>query len=213
MRPVAAALAIAALTAGCGAKTPDYQSIWAKDGAVTTTAQPSEEDLLSVGRYLESKGVTAVAVAPGEVPDLTVSIPTPPGWSKRENAQLPKTTQVIGKGETFPSAVLTVLRLDGDFDPAETVKHGLAEAQQLQNFTLLDASTGDFNGFPSSVVQGNHDLNGQRVHSWFRMVIPTVQPSGQRYLVQLAIMTLAEQAAKQAGDAESIMNGFTVKAK
>lgn len=206
----AAALTFAALTAGCGTKTPDYQSVWTTSGGPTTAAP--QQDLAPVGKFLDDKGVTAEPVAPADVPGLTVSIPIPPGWQKHENPKLPPTTEVIGKGDKLPRAVLTVFRLTGDFDPAEAVQHGLADAALEQNFTLLDTSTADFNGYPSSMVQGSHDLKGQRLHSWFRMVIPTA-PDNQRYLVQLTISTLADQAAAQAADIEKIMKGFTVAAK
>lgn len=207
----AAALAGAALISGCGAKTPDYQSIWT-NGTTTTSAEA--EAPVTVGKYLEDQGVAAEAVTPDALTDLTVSIPTPAGWTKRENPMLPATTLVIGKGEKYPRAILTAVKLNGEFDAAEAIKHGLVDAQLTPNFKLLDASNEDYQGFPSSMVQGTHDLNGQRLHSWFRMVIATgAKPAEQRYLVQLAVTGLADRAPEQAADVEAIMNGFTVAAK
>ena len=64
------------------------------------------------------------------------------------------------------------------------------------------------------MVQGTYDLDGQRLHSWFRMVIATgSEPANQRYLVQLSVTTPADEAAEQAADVEAVMNGFTVAAK
>lgn len=169
---------------------------------------------MTVGRFLEDQGVVAQAVAPNALTDLTVSIPTPPGWTKKENAMLPATTLVIGKGEKFPRAILSVVKLNGDFDSHEAIKHGVVDAQLSRNFRLLDASNEDFHDFPSSMVQGTYDLDSQRLHSWFRMVIATGSgPANQRYLVQLAVTGVADQAPKQAADVEAIMNGFTVAAK
>lgn len=215
LRFAAAALACTALVgtvSGCGTKTPDYQSIWSNGTATTTSETP--EAPVTVGRYLEDQGVAAEAVAPSAPTDLTVSIPTPPGWSKKENPMLPATTLVLGKGEKFPRAILSVVKLTGKFDSNEAIRHGVVDAQLSPNFRLLDASNEDYRGFPSSMVQGTHDMDGQRLHSWFRMVIATGSaPAEQRYLVQLAVTAPADDARKQAADVEAIMNGFTVAAK
>lgn len=211
--PVAVLLACAALTFGCSSpKTPDYQSIWTTSS--TTAAESTTESPVPIATYLEEHGIGVEQVVPAELTDLTVSIPTPPGWSKRENPALPAGTQVIGKGDRHPSAILTVFKLTGDVDAAELVKHGFADAELSRNFRRLDASTDDYQGFPSAMIQGSHDLNGQRVHTWFRMVVATGSPpAGQHYLVQLTIITPADQAAKEAADVEKIMKGFTVAAK
>lgn len=206
------ALAGGMLTTGCGAKTPDYQSVWATSSTPTTTTPP--EDLVPIAKYLEEHQVSGEAVAPNAIPDLRVSIPIPKGWSKRENPKLPPTTEVIGKGDKFPRAILTVFKLTGDFDPAELAPHGLVDPELAQNFTPLDSSTADYRGFPSAMVQGNLDLDGKRMQSWFRVVVATGSPpANQRYLVQLTIAGLSNQAAAQAADVEEIMKGFTVAAK
>lgn len=215
---LAAALACAVpaclvLLAGCGAKSPDYQSLWTTSATATTTATP--EPLTTIGQYLQARSVTAEPVAPGSLPDLTVSIPTPPGWSKRTGPKLPATTEVIGKGDRFPRALLTAMRLaGGEFDPAIAIQHGMVDAGLAKNFTQLDSSIADYHGFPSVMVQGSHDLDGQRVQSWFRMVIATgAPPTKLQYLVQLTIITLASQAKAQAADIETIIKGFTVAPK
>ncbi|MGV0624678.1 LpqN/LpqT family lipoprotein [Mycolicibacter minnesotensis] len=215
MRLAAVALACTAVIGtvpGCGNKTPDYQSIWTS-GTTTTTSTEAEAPV-TVGRFLEDQGVVAEAVAPDAPTDLTVSIPTPPGWSKKQNPMLPATTVVLGKGEKFPRAVLSVVRLNGDFDANEAIRHGVVDAQLSPKFRLLDASNEDYQGFPSSMVQGTYEMDGQRLHSWFRMVIATGSaPADQRYLAQLAVTAPADEAPKQAADVEAIMNGFTVAAK
>ncbi|MGH3563830.1 MAG: LpqN/LpqT family lipoprotein [Mycobacterium sp.] len=215
MRTRAAAVVVltcTALTAGCGSKTPDYQSIWTTSGTATTAT--TTEAPIPIGQYLKDQGIVGEQVAPNSLTDLTVSIPTPPGWSKRKNPKLPADTQVIGKGDKYPRAILTVFKVNGAFDAGELVKHGLADAELAPNFHKLDYSTADFHGFPSGMIQGSHDLDGQRVQSWFRMVIATGSPpDNQRYLVQLSIITPADQAAAQAADVETIINGFTVAAK
>lgn len=215
LRVAAAALVCTALVgtaSGCGTKEPDYQSIWSNGTTTTTSEEPQAP--VTVGRYLEDQGVAAEAVAPNAPTDLTVSIPTPPGWTKKESPTLPKTTLVIAKGDSYPRAILSVVKLTGNFDSNEAIKHGVADAQLSPNFRLLDASNEDYQGFPSSMVQGTHDMDGQRLHSWFRMVIGTGSaPANQRYLVQLAVTAPADEAPKQAADVEAIMNGFKVAAK
>lgn len=200
----------AALLSGCGVKTPDYQSIWTS-GTSTTTETP--EPPVTVGRYLEDQKVTAEAVAPGSTTDLTVSIPTPPGWTKKQSKLLPATTLVIGKGDKYPRAILSMVKLSGNFDANEAIKHGVVDAELSPHFQLLDASNEDYQGFPSSMVQGTYEMDGQRLHSWFRMVIATgAAPANQRYLVQLSVTTTADDAQSQAGDVEAIIKGFSVAA-
>jgi len=204
---------LAGAVSGCGSKTPDYQSIWSNGSTTATTSQEAQAPV-TVGRYLEDQGVAAEAVDPKDLTDLTVTMPMPPGWTKKQSKMLPATTQVIGKGDKLPRAMLSVVKLTGDFDGHEAIKHGVADAQLSKNFRLLDASNEDFNGFPSSMVQGTYDLDGQRLHSWFRMVIATGSaPADQRYLVQLSVTAAADDAPGQAAAVDAITKGFTVAAK
>jgi hypothetical protein len=154
-------------------------------------------------------------VAPSTLTDLTVAIPTPPGWAPYSNPKLPQTTEVISKGGKYPAAMLTVFTLRGaDFNAADAVKHANADAQLVPNFTQLDVSTADFNGFPSSMIQGSYDQDDTRMHTYNRIVLPTGSPPGkQRYLVQLTITSLANEAVAQSSDIEAIIRGFVVAAK
>jgi Probable lipoprotein LpqN len=176
----------------------------------TTSTQPP----VPFAQYLESSGVTGEPVAPDKLADLTVSIPTPPGWQKVDKPNIAPTTQAIGKGGNFPTAMLMVFKLNGDFDAADVVRHGNADATLAENFKLLDQSGANFHGFPSSMIEGSYDLGGQRLHTYNRIVVPTGSgPDHQRYLVQLAVTSLAEQAAPDAADIQAIIHGFTVAAK
>lgn len=200
------------LTAGCGSKVPDYQSIWTTSRPPTTTTTTAAPVPLS--QYLESIGVAGDQVAPDTLTDLTVSLPTPPGWEKVEKPNITPTTEAIAKHGTYPRAMLMVFKLRGDFDPADVVKHGNADAELAQNFKRLDESTADFHGFPSSMIQGSYDSNGTRLHGFNRIVIATGSPpANQRYLVQLTVTSLAEQAVAESADIEAIIAGFTVAAK
>ena len=210
---VTAALVVSVMSvAACAPKPPDFQSVLSTttSAAATTTAKP-----VPFAEYLEGIGVTGVPVAPNTLTDLTASIPTPPGWAPLNNPKLPPTAEVISKGGKYPVAMLTVFKLQGaDFNAADVVKHANADAQLVPNFSQLDASTADFDGFPSSMIQGSSDQDGTRIHSYYRIVLPTGSPPGrQRYQVELTITSFAGEAVAQANDIEAIIHGFVVAAK
>ena len=204
--------ALAVFIAGCSTAAPDYQSVWRtsqRSTTTTTTARP-----VPLSQYLESIGVAGEQVAPDTLTDLTVSIPTPPGWQKVEKPDITPATQLIAKDGKYPTAMLMVFKLRGDFNAADVVKHGNADAELSKNFKRLDESTADFHGFPSSMIQGSYDMGGARLHGFNRIVIPTGSPpANQRYLVQLTITSLAEQAVADSDDIETVIAGFTVAAK
>jgi hypothetical protein len=210
MRRAAATVALVILAAtGCGAETPDYQSIWST--SATTTAPSTTDQPVPISAYLEGLGVTGEPVAPDKLTDLTVTVPTPVGWKPYTNTNFAPGTRVIAKGDTYPIAMLLVFKLSGDFDVNEAIKHGYADAELSQNFRRLNASTDNFRGFPSSMIEGSYDLNGRRMHSYNRIVIATGSPpANQRYLVQLTVTGYAEKAAEEAPDIESIIAGFNV---
>jgi hypothetical protein len=209
------AAALAALTvaaAGCGSKSPDYQSIWSS-APTTTSAAPTDKPI-PFSQYLESNGVSGSQVQPDTLTDLTVSIPTPPGWQRINRPNIPPTTELIARADAFPNAMLIVFKLGGDFDAAEMAKHGNDDARLAQNFKQLESSNADFHGFPSSMVEGSYNLGDQRLHTINRIVI--AHGSGEdadRYLVQLAVTSLADKAVADAVDIEAIIHGFTVAAK
>ncbi|PRI13107.1 LpqN/LpqT family lipoprotein [Mycobacterium shigaense] len=195
----------------CGPKAPDYTSVWTTSSSPTTTTDKP----VPLSQYLDSIGVTGKQVAPGDLPDLTVSIPTPPGWAPFTDPHVAPQTVILAKDKKYPTARLVVFALNGDFDPAQVIKRGNDDAQLFGNFKQLDASLAPYNGFPSSMIQGSYDSDeGTRLHSWNRIVLPTGSPPGkQRYFVQLTITSLASQAAAQASDVDMIIRGFVVAAK
>lgn len=211
------AAAIVIATAGCAPTAPDYQSIWSK--TPTTSATPtSTEAPVPLSAYLENLGVSGAPVAPDKLTDLTVSLPTPPGWAPYSNPNLAPGTRVIAKGDTYPTAMLLVFELQGDFDVKEALKHADGDAKLSENFKELNASDDNFRGFPSSMVEGTYDLNGQRMQSYNRVVVATGTPvrpdlPGQQYLIQLTVTSFAAEAQKQGPDIEAIIKGFQVRAK
>lgn len=210
------ALPVAVLVAGltsCGAQTPDYQSVWSTTSS-TPPATTSTEEPVPVAKYFEDAGVVGRPVAPDKLTDLTITVPTPPGWKPYENNNFEPGTRVIAKGDTYPIAMLVVFELNGDFDPAEAVKHGDDDARLSENFKELNASDKDWRGFPSSMIEGSYDLNGARMQTYSRMVIATgAPPAKQRYLVQFTVTDFADEAEKNGKDIEAIISGFTVAPK
>ncbi|WP_123023219.1 LpqN/LpqT family lipoprotein [Mycolicibacterium stellerae] len=211
---IAATLALLAVTAaGCGAKSPDYTTL------LTTTTSPkpttSTEAPVPISQYLENAGVVGQPVAPDKLTDLTVTMPKPKGWEQYSNPRFAPGTRVIAKGDTYPTAMLLVFQLSGaDFDPKKALEHANADAELSENFKQLNASSNDFKGFPSSMIEGSYDLNGKRMHSYNRIVIATgPPPAKQRYLVQFTVTGYADKAQAEAPDIEAIIAGFNVAKK
>jgi hypothetical protein len=222
VRCYTATVALVLLVSACGAKTPDYQAIWTTPALSSTPT--STEAPVPISAYLESVGVTGEAIAPDKLTDLTVTLPRPAGWGDYHNPNYVPGTEAIAKANTYPTAMVLVFKLNGSFDTAEAIRHGYADAELSQNFKRLNASTDNFRGFPSAMIEGSYDLNGQRLHSYNRIVIATGSPQPpagpgqpaplpQRYLVQLTVTTIADQAVAQSTDVEAIIRGFTVAAR
>jgi hypothetical protein len=205
----AAATLVVLVASGCGAEQPDYHSLWTTS---STTAPPTSAAApVPIAKFLEDAGVTGEPVAPQKLPDLTVTMPQPKGWQQYNNPNFAPGTQMIAKRDTYPTAMLLVFKLTGDFDVSEAIKHGYADAELSQNFKRLNASTDNWHGFPSSMIEGSYDLNGRRMHSYNRIVIPTgAPPANQRYLVQFTVTGYAEKAAEEAPDIEAVIAGFDV---
>jgi hypothetical protein len=209
----AAACALAIVLAACGTSTPDYSSVYTTPTPTTTTTAASTTPT-PIAQYLDSVGVTGEQVALDKLTDLTVTMPHPPGWTKYSNSNFSPGTEVIAKNNTYPTAMVMVFRLAGNFDVAEALKHASADAEISKNFTKLNSSNADFGGFPSSMIEGSYDLNDKRLHTYNRVVIPvTPAPKFQRYLVQFTVTTLADQAVPESGDVEAIIKGFAVSVK
>jgi len=211
---VAALLAVSMAPLGCSSKSPDYSSIWQ-----TSTSSAVEETKPStpptpLAEYLDSVGVVGEQIPLDKLTDLTVTLPRPKGWSKYANPNFSPGTEAIAKNNTYPTAMVMVFRLGGNFDVAQALQHASADAELSQNFTKLNFSDKDFMGFPSSMIEGTYDHSGTRLHTYNRVVIPvTPAPAFQRYLVQFTVTTRAEQAGPESADVEDVIKGFSVALK
>jgi hypothetical protein len=210
--PRIVAVFVAAATAtACTAHTADYTSLLpsstSMSAAPTTSSTPTP-----IAQYLDSVGVTGQQVALDKLTNLTVTLPRPPGWTKYSNANLSPGTEAIAKNNTYPTAMVMVFKLGGNFDVPAAMAHANDDAALNKNFTRLNFSTDDFDGFPSSMIEGSYDHLGTRLHTYNRVVIP-VTSDFQRYLVQFTVTTLAEQAAAAAPDVQKVIEGFSVSVK
>lgn len=210
---VIAVLGLVFAGTACESSPPDYASIWTSTpAAITDTAEDKSDPPLTIAQYLHGVGVTGEQIPLDELTDIAVTIPQPPGWADYSNPNFSPHTTIIAKNNTYPTAMVMVFKLTGNFDVAEALKHASAEAEISENFTTLNTSHEDFHGFPSAMIEGSYDVDKLRLHSYNRIVIPvTPAPHFQRYLVQLTITTPADQAVAQSDDIEAIIAGFTVE--
>jgi hypothetical protein len=209
-RIAVAALATVAVVTGCQAHTADYSSL------ATTSPRSTEESTPAtptpIAQHLSGLGVTGQQLALDELTDITVTLPRPPGWSTYDNPNFSPGTEAIAKNNTYPTALVLVFKLDGNFDVAEALTHADDDAEMTKNFKRLNDSDADFNGFPSAMIEGSYDSGSTRLHAYNRVVIPAT-PEFDRYLVQFTVTTLADQAAAQAPDVLKVIEGFSVAVK
>lgn len=210
-----AVVATALAVAGCGAHTADYSTIGTPTPTTTSAAVEATSDRpVPIAEYLASMGVTGKQLPLDKLTDLTVTLPRPAGWTKYANPGFSPGTEAIARNNTYPTAMVMVFKLDGSFDVPAALKHADADAELSKGFTKLNFSTDDFQGFPSSMIEGSYDLNGTRVHTYNRVVIPvTGAPGFDRYLVQFTVTGLADQAAAQAPEIQKVIDGFSVAVK
>ena len=209
-RVAAAALATVAGLTGCQAHTADYSSLAttsARSTAESTAATPTP-----IAQYLAGLGVTGQQLPLDKLTDITVTLPRPAGWATYDNPNFSPGTEAIAKNNTYPTALVMVFKLDGNFDVGAALKHGDDSAEMTKNFKRLNSSDADFNGFPSAMVEGSYDSGSTRLHAYNRIVIPATAEF-DRYLVQFTVTTLADQAAAQAPDVLKVIEGFSVAVK
>lgn len=167
----------------------------------------------SLTEYFESKGV---ALQPQRAPGfkaVNISLPLPPRWSTVPDPNVPDAFVVIadrtgGDGLYTSNAQVVVYKLVGDFDPREAITHGFIDSQSLMAWQTTNASMADFNGMPSSLIEGTYRQNDMTLNTSRRHVIVPVGPD--KYLVSLAVTTALSQVVAEADATDGIVNGFRV---
>ena len=145
---------------------------------------------------------------------FNITLPMPPGWTQVPDPNVPDAFAVIADRNSAdlytPNAQVVVYKLVGDFDPKEAITHGFVDSQSLFAWQSTDASLTDFNGFPSSIIEGTYRQNDMTLNTSRRHVILTAGPD--KYLVSLSVTSMASsQGVSSAADAtDAIVNGFRV---
>jgi hypothetical protein len=162
--------------------------------------------------YFASKNVQLEPQKPQNFKALDFSLPMPPGWTQVPDPNVPDAFLVTANRHSASlytsNAQLVVYRLVGDFDPKEAITHGYLDSAQLPAWRTTNASLADFDGSPSSIIEGTYRENQMTLNTSRRHVIVTSGPD--KYLVTLAVNTDAATAVGEAPATDAIVNGFRV---
>ncbi|OBC15514.1 hypothetical protein A5784_28670, partial [Mycobacterium sp. 852013-50091_SCH5140682] len=182
--------------------------------APTPTIVPATSG--TIADYFKSKGVKLEPQVSRNFTALSIVLPMPQGWSTVPDPNVPDAFAVIADRSSTdlytPNAQVVVYKLIGNFDPVEAISHGYVDSLQQMAWQTTDMTMGDFNGFPSSFIEGSYRADSQTVNTSRRHVIATVGPD--RYLVSLSVNSgAASQGVSAAADAtDAIVAGFKVSA-
>ena len=143
---------------------------------------------------------------------LDITLPMPPGWTQVPDPNVADAFVVTANRRSASlytsNAQLVVYRLIGDFDPKEAITHGYLDSAQLPAWRTTNASLADFNGSPSSIIEGTYRENQWTLNTSRRHVIVASGPD--KYLVSLAVTTDAATTVAEAPATDAIVNGFRV---
>jgi Probable lipoprotein LpqN len=166
----------------------------------------------TIREYLQSKGVKLEPQKPQGFQALDITLPVPTRWTQVPDPNVPDAFAVIadrqGTSVYTSNAQVVVYKLVGNFDPKEAITHGYLDSEKLLAWQSTNASTADFGGFPSSIIEGTYRDGDVTVNTSRRNVIAT---SGHdKYLVSLAVTTDRAVAVGDAPATNAIINGFRV---
>lgn len=162
--------------------------------------------------YLQAKGVKLEAQKPRGLKALDITLPVPARWTEVPDPNVPDAFAVIadrqGNSIYTSNAQVVVYKLVGNFEPREAIAHGYVDSQELPAWQATNASLADFDGFPSSVIEGVYRDGDMMLNTSRRHMIAT---SGRdKYLVSLSVTTDRAQAVADAPATDAIVNGFRV---
>jgi hypothetical protein len=162
--------------------------------------------------YLQPKGVKFEAQKPQGFKALDITLPVPTRWTQVPDPNVPDAFAVIadrqGNSVYTSNAQVVVYKLVGNFDPREAITHGYVDSQKLLAWQSTNASMVDFDGFPSSIIEGTYREGDMTLNTSRRNVIAT---SGRdKYLVSLSVTTDRSQVVSDAPATDAIINGFRV---
>jgi hypothetical protein len=162
--------------------------------------------------YFAAKNVAMEPQKAQNFSALDITLPMPPGWMQVPDPNVPDAFVVTANRRSSSiytsNSQLVVYRLIGDFEPKEAITHGYLDSAQLPAWRTTNASLTDFNGSPSSIIEGTYRQNEMTLNTSRRHVIVTSGPD--KYLVSLAVTTDAATAVAEAPATDAIVNGFRV---
>ncbi|MEZ0354383.1 LpqN/LpqT family lipoprotein [Mycobacterium sp. pR1184] len=190
------------------AATPNAAAVAPAQPAITPAASGTLRD------YFQSKGVKLEPQKPQGFKALDITLPVPPRWTQVPDPNVPDAFAVIadrqGSSVYSSNAQVVVYKLVGNFDPREAISHGYVDSQKLLAWQSTNASMADFDGFPSSVIEGTYREGDMTLNTSRRHVLAT---SGHdTYLVSLSVTTDRAVAVGDAPATDAIINGFRVTA-
>ncbi len=188
--------------------TPSTSAVPSMTPAPSPTATPQAGKPVAFKDYLASINVTGEPVHLDQAPGLAVTVPVPDGWAQTGDplfATGVEFVQPVGSENSVPSVTLMAIRLTGDFDPRDAIRHANSDAL-APSATDVTESFDDFDGFPSAATQG--ESGGDQHYS--RIVLADVPSTKQRYLVQLTATTPADQPIAQSPPLNAVVSGFKV---
>ncbi|WP_422743517.1 LpqN/LpqT family lipoprotein [Mycobacterium sp. WMMD1722] len=209
--PTAAPVTGAAATAPGALATAPATAAPAPVAPPAPTVLPATSGTLA--EFFASKGVAMQPQAPRDFKALNITLPMPAGWAYIPDPNVPDAYAVIadrvgGDGLYSSNAQIRVYKLVGEFNPDEAIGHGFIDSQMLPAWRTTRASLAQFNGMPSSLIEGTYRENNMTLNTSRRHVIAT--SGADRYLVSLGVTTTVEQAVAAADATDAIANGFKV---
>jgi Probable lipoprotein LpqN len=178
--------------------------------ATPQTVTPAASGTLR--EYFQSKGVKLEPQKPQAFKALDITLPVPARWTQVPDPNVPDAFAVIadrqGSSVYTSNAQVVVYKLVGNFDPKEAISHGYVDSQKLLAWQSTNASMADFDGFPSSVIEGTYREGDMTLNTSRRHVLAT---SGHdTYLVSFSVTTDRAVAVSDAPATDAIINGFRV---
>ncbi|BBZ30072.1 putative lipoprotein LpqT [Mycolicibacterium madagascariense] len=158
--------------------------------------------------YLASINVTGQPTPFDKATGLSVTVPVPDGWARTGDPMFStgiEYVQPTGSAGSLPSVTLMAIRLIGDFDPREAIKHANLDALP-PGCTDVTESFDDYDGFPSAAAQGTL----ANAEHYSRIVLADVPSASARYLVQMTVTTKSDQPIAQSPPLSEIVSGFKV---
>ncbi|OBA60770.1 hypothetical protein A5647_13150 [Mycobacterium sp. 1100029.7] len=202
--------------ASAPAASPNTAPAATPNAAVVAPAQPSVTPAASgtLRDYFQSKGVKLEPQKPQNFKALDITLPVPARWTQVPDPNVPDAFAVIadrqGASVYTSNAQVVVYKLVGTFDPKEAISHGYVDSQKLLAWQSTNASMADFQGFPSSVIEGTYREGDVTVNTSRRHII--ANSGHENYLVSFSVTTDRAVAVSDAPATDAIINGFRVSA-